>query len=135
MQRPKDQCPVRLHATGELLPSDKEEDDHARDHFFFVFLFYSPCFYPFTTNVTRALPLEAIKGEADATSKGDEAIKRSNDQAINQQQLEPTSIETTHHHHHSQETWDLLSLSRKLVTPTTSTLVQGNTNRHETHGT
>jgi hypothetical protein len=29
--------------------------------------------------------------------------------AIKQQQLEPTSIETTHHHH-SQETWDLLPL-------------------------
>jgi hypothetical protein len=37
---------------------------------FFVFLFHSSCFYPFTTNVTRALPLEAIKGEAGATSKG-----------------------------------------------------------------
>jgi hypothetical protein len=36
--------------------------------FFFVFLFY---FYPFTTNVTRALLLEAIKGEARATSRGD----------------------------------------------------------------
>jgi hypothetical protein len=34
---------------------------------FFVFLFHSPCFYPFTTNVTRALPLEAIKGEAGST--------------------------------------------------------------------
>jgi hypothetical protein len=54
---------------------------------FFVFLFHSPYFYPFTMNVTRALPLEAIKGEARATSKG----------AIMQQQLEPTSIKTTHH--------------------------------------
>jgi hypothetical protein len=41
---------------------------------YFVFLFHSPHFYPFTTNVTRALPLEAIKGEAGATSKG--AIKQ-----------------------------------------------------------
>jgi hypothetical protein len=37
---------------------------------FFVFLFHSLCFYPFTMNVTRALPLETIKGEAGATSKG-----------------------------------------------------------------
>jgi hypothetical protein len=54
---------------------------------FFVFLFHSPYFHPFTTNVTRALPLEAIKGKAGATSKG----------AIKQQQLESTSIKTTHH--------------------------------------
>jgi hypothetical protein len=36
-------------------------------------------------------------------------------------------------HHHSQEIWDLLTLSKKLVTPTTSTPVQGNTNHSETH--
>jgi hypothetical protein len=83
MERPKDQRLVRLHATGELLPLDKEEDGHARGHLFC----FSPRFYPFITNVTQALPLEAIKGEAGATSKG----------AIKQQQLEPTSIETTHH--------------------------------------
>jgi hypothetical protein len=70
MERPKDQRPVRLHATGELLPPDKEEDGHARGHLFLVFLFHSPYFYPFTTNVTRALRVEAIKGEAGATSKG-----------------------------------------------------------------
>jgi hypothetical protein len=29
MERPKDQRPIRLHATEELLPPDKEEDDHA----------------------------------------------------------------------------------------------------------
>jgi hypothetical protein len=40
---------------------------------FFVFLFHSPCFRPFTTNVTRTLPLETIKGEAEATSR---AIKK-----------------------------------------------------------
>jgi hypothetical protein len=38
---------------------------------FVVFLFH---FHLFTTNATRALPLEAIKGEARATSRG--AIKR-----------------------------------------------------------
>jgi hypothetical protein len=39
---------------------------------FFIFLFHSSDFYPFTTNVTQPLPLEAIKGEAGATSKGDD---------------------------------------------------------------
>jgi hypothetical protein len=68
---------------------------------FFVFLFHSPRFYPFTMNVTRALPLETIKGEAGSTSRG---RGRSSDRAIKQQQLEPTSVETTHHDHHSQET-------------------------------
>jgi hypothetical protein len=37
---------------------------------FFVFLFHSPCFHPLTTNVTQALPLETIKGEARAMSRG-----------------------------------------------------------------
>jgi hypothetical protein len=37
---------------------------------FFVFLFHSPRFHPFTMNVTRALSLEAIKGAAGAMSKG-----------------------------------------------------------------
>jgi hypothetical protein len=69
-----------------LLPPDKEVDGHTRGYLFCFSLSFSP-FYPFTTNVTRALPLEAIKGEAGATSKG----------AIKQQQLEPTSIETSHH--------------------------------------
>jgi hypothetical protein len=31
---------------------------------FFVFIFHLPRFHHFTANVTRALPLEAIKGEA-----------------------------------------------------------------------
>jgi hypothetical protein len=41
---------------------------------FFAFLFYFPCFHYFTTNVTRALPLEVIKGEAGARTT--RAIKR-----------------------------------------------------------
>jgi hypothetical protein len=36
---------------------------------FFVFSFIFSPFYLFTTNVTRALSLETIKGEAGATSK------------------------------------------------------------------
>jgi hypothetical protein len=40
---------------------------------FVVFLFH---FHLFTMNVTRALPLEAIKGEAGVTSRGREQIDR-----------------------------------------------------------
>jgi hypothetical protein len=58
---------------------------------FLAFLFHFSCFHPFTANVTRALPLEAIKGEAGAASRGDETTR--------QQQLEHTAIETAHHHH------------------------------------
>jgi hypothetical protein len=43
---------------------------------FSVFLFHSPCFYLFTMVVTRPLPLEAIKGEAGATSRGDKKTRR-----------------------------------------------------------
>jgi hypothetical protein len=28
MERPKDQCPARLHAIGKLFPPDKEEDGY-----------------------------------------------------------------------------------------------------------
>jgi hypothetical protein len=42
---------------------------------FFAFLFHLPCFHPFTANVTRVLPLEAIKGEA-----GTRARERGGDQ-------------------------------------------------------
>jgi hypothetical protein len=70
MERLKHQRPAHLQATWELLPPDKEEDGHARGHLF-LSLFH---FYPFTMNVTRALPLEAIKGEAGATSRGDRGI-------------------------------------------------------------
>jgi hypothetical protein len=53
---------------------------------FFVFLFHFPCFYHFTANVTRALPLKAIKGEAGTIEK---------EEKTRQQPLEHTSIETT----------------------------------------
>jgi hypothetical protein len=69
MKRPTDQCPTRLHATGELFPSDKEEDGHARGHLFLFSSFILLIFYLFTMIVTRALLLEVIKGEAGATSK------------------------------------------------------------------
>jgi hypothetical protein len=64
-ERPKDQRLLHLCATGKLFPPNKEEDSHARGHLF-VSLFH---FHLFTTNVTRALSLEAIKGKAGATSR------------------------------------------------------------------
>jgi hypothetical protein len=73
------------------------------------FLFH---FHLFTTNVTRALSLEAIKGEAGATSRAME----SNRVHLNRN----NNIDT----HAPPLKRDLGStLSGKLVTPTTSTLV------------
>jgi hypothetical protein len=78
---------------------------------FFLSLFHFPRFHHFTANVTQALPLEAIKGEAGATSR-----KRSKNETTRQQQLEHTAIETAHHHH-----W--ASLSELLVTSVTASSV------------
>jgi hypothetical protein len=69
MEGPKDQHPVHLHTTRELLPPDKEETT-TPEATFFVFLFHSPRFHPFTTNITQALPFKTIKGEAGAMSRG-----------------------------------------------------------------
>jgi hypothetical protein len=63
--------PVASVATRELFPLDKEEDSHAQGHLFCFFSFILSHFHLFTTNVTQALSLEAIKGEAGATSRGD----------------------------------------------------------------
>jgi hypothetical protein len=63
---------------------------------FFAFLFHPSYFHLFTTNVTQALSLEAIKGEVGATSR-----------AIGLNRIEFTSIKTTtptHTHHPSKET-------------------------------
>jgi hypothetical protein len=70
---------------------------------FSAFLFHFPRFHHFTANVTRALPLEVIKGEAGAMSKG---IER--EEMVKQQQLEPILIKTTTTT--TQDTWDLLPL-------------------------
>jgi hypothetical protein len=48
-------------------------------HFHLAFLFLFFYFHHFTANVTRALPLEAIKGEAGARARrqsGDQEKKR-----------------------------------------------------------
>jgi hypothetical protein len=94
-------CISALH--GNCSPSDKEEDDHARGHLFYFSLSSFPAFHLFTTNVTRALSLKAIKGKAGATSK--ENKNNTHTHAL----LAKTS---THAHHPSKETWDLLPLSK-----------------------
>jgi hypothetical protein len=122
MERLKDQRPTRLHATGELFPPDKEEDGYARGYLFcFSLLFspFSPLYYKYNPNP----PLEAIKGEAEAKKK-----KR-------QQYLEPTSIETRLHAPPPTRDLGPASSLEKCVTPTTSTSVQGNMNRRNTHWT
>jgi hypothetical protein len=80
MERPKDQRLLYLCAIGKLFPPDKKEDDHVRGHLL-VFLFH---FHLFTTNVTRALSLEAIKRKVGATSR------QGRKQAIKQQRIDRT---------------------------------------------
>jgi hypothetical protein len=53
---------------GKLLTPDKEKDGHTQDHLFCYSLLSFSHFTFFTTNVTRALTLETIKREAEATS-------------------------------------------------------------------
>jgi hypothetical protein len=67
---------------------------------FLFFSFILPVFYPFTANVTRVLPVEAIKGEAGATAKGEEAT------------IARIHLSRNNNHHHHQETWDPLPLSK-----------------------
>jgi hypothetical protein len=91
---------------GKLLMPDKEEDSHTRGHLFCFSLlsFLLSPFYLSTTNVTRALPLGTIKGEAGATSRGSRIENRS------LLETHPTNQELTLTRH--QETWDLLHLSK-----------------------
>jgi hypothetical protein len=104
MERPKDQCLLHPCAIGELFSLDKEEDGYTRGNL-------CCSFSPLAMIVTRALPLEAIKGEAGATSrKGNHAkatTHRSN-------WLELTATKHIHAstYHPSQETWDPLPLSK-----------------------
>jgi hypothetical protein len=53
--------------------------------------------------VTRALSLEVIKGEAGAISKREKKATTAR-----------AHLNRNHMHHHSQETWDLLPLSKNL---------------------
>jgi hypothetical protein len=91
MERPKDQRPARLHATRELLPLDKE-DGHVQDHLFCLSLSFSP-FLLLYHECNTSPPLSYKRRGRGHIWGGDRAIQRSNDLAIEQQQLEP--IETT----------------------------------------
>jgi hypothetical protein len=73
---------------------------------FFAFLFHFPHFHHFTANVTRALPLEVIKGEAGARmTRVIKRKKRKNDQATTAR----THL-SRNHHHHSRDLGSALSL-------------------------
>jgi hypothetical protein len=67
---------------------------------FFVFLFYFSCFYHFTANITRALPLEAIKRKAGTIEKVEK----------NKATTARTHLNRNHHHHHSRDLGPALSL-------------------------
>jgi hypothetical protein len=128
MERLKYQRPARLHATGKLFPPD-QEDGHVRGHLFCLSLSFSS-FSPLYRKCNSSPPLISYKrGGRDQSDKAMKNSKkrRSKDQKTKQQRLEPTR---NHHHHHSRDLGPALS---QLVTPTTSTLVQGNTNCSETH--
>jgi hypothetical protein len=91
---------------------------------FFVFLFYSLCFHPFYHECNPSPPLGSYKRGVRGGKKGrKETTPRTH---LNRIQ---TSRTTTH------KRPGTCSLSQKLVTPTTSTPVQGNTKRNETHWT
>jgi hypothetical protein len=77
---------------GKLLPPDKEEDGRTRGHLFCFSLFPFLYFIFFTTNVTRALSLETIKGEAGTDRREDEGTNTH------------TSLGHQHTHHPSKET-------------------------------
>jgi hypothetical protein len=100
---------------GKLFTPDKEEDDRTQGHVF-SFIFFP--FHLFTTNVTRALSLGTTKGEAGATFR-----KRRGHTSLSQHTYTPPKRH------------GICSLSRKLVTPTMSTSMQGNTSNSRIHWT
>jgi hypothetical protein len=70
--------------------------------FLFLFFVFSP-FHLFTINVTQALPLGTIKGEAGATSRGTWGSKQTPIQ-------EHTSQTNSTNSYATKETWDPLPL-------------------------
>jgi hypothetical protein len=68
MERPKDQRPARIHTTGNYSHWIRRRTA-TPEATFFVFLFHSLRFHPFTMNEIRALPLEAIKEEAEGRGR------------------------------------------------------------------
>jgi hypothetical protein len=84
----------------------------APEAIFFIFLFHFSPFHLFTTNVTQALPLETIKGEAGAAPQK----RKHNDECRNEHTDRQTHVHltktTTHTYHPSKETSDLLLFSK-----------------------
>jgi hypothetical protein len=121
MEKPIDQRPARLHAIGELFSPDKEEDGYGQGHLFCFSLSFSP-FSLLYHECNPNPPLGSYK-------RGGRGEKRGG----REQHLEPTSIKTRFHA--PPPTRDLRSAPflEKLVTHTTSTSVQGNTNRSNTY--
>jgi hypothetical protein len=76
MERPKDQRPLHLYAIGKPIHTGKGGRRPCPRPPFLSFSFIFSPFHLFTTNVTRALPLETIKGEAGATSKRETSQRR-----------------------------------------------------------
>jgi hypothetical protein len=74
---------------------------------FFVFLFH---FHLFTTNVIRALSLEAIKGEVGATSRDNRQHIHTIEKTMKNSTHTLLTKTSTHTHHPSKETWDPLPL-------------------------
>jgi hypothetical protein len=72
MERPKDQCPARLHATEELLPPYKE-DGHTQGHLFCLSLSFLPLYH----ECNPSPPLRSYKMGGRATSRVmDEGIEK-----------------------------------------------------------
>jgi hypothetical protein len=94
--------------------------------FLFVFLFLLFLFSSFVAIITQALSLKAIKGEAGTSSR-----RRISDQRVDQD-IESPSPELTPTHPFTRDLGFVPSLER-LVTPTTSTPVQGNTSSSSIH--
>jgi hypothetical protein len=86
-----------------------EEDGHARGYLFCFSLSSFSHFHLFIMNVTRALSLETLKGEAGATSRDDGEDEETTHNTHTHTLLAKTS---THTHHPSKETWDPLPLSK-----------------------
>jgi hypothetical protein len=74
-EKPKDQSPHDSTLQGNCSHRIRRRTT-TPEAIFFAFLFHFSYFHHFTANVTRALPLEVIKGEAGATSRRDETIKQ-----------------------------------------------------------
>jgi hypothetical protein len=108
---------------GRLFPSDKEEDGHAKCHIFCFSLSSFLIFHLFTTNVTPSPFLRSYK--------------RGGRGHILEQSKQHTYSLLRYQHTRTtpQKRPGIHFFSRKLITPTTSTPVQGNTSNIKTHWT